>query len=209
MISITVLAAFVAACILLALTPGPNMSLIIANTLSSGLRAGLTTLAGTGTGLAILAAIAALGMTTVMALMAEWFDVVRWVGAIYLIVLGALQIRAFWRRRTDATFTPPPVSATGAYLQGLAVGLSNPKVLLFLGAFLPQFVSVDRPAGPQLAILAILFVATLIVVDVGYTILVARARRALDQNRLALLDGLAGCLLVAGGFVLATMRRPG
>jgi homoserine/homoserine lactone efflux protein len=209
MISTAVLAAFVAASILLALTPGPNMSLTIANTLSGGLRGGLTTLAGTGTALAILAATAALGMTTVMALMAEWFDVVRWVGAVYLIFLGGVQLRAFWRRRTDATFTPPVVSASGSYLQGLAVGLSNPKVLLFLGAFFPQFVSADSAPGPQLALLAALFVVTLVIVDIGYTFAVARARQALDARRLAVLDGLAGGLLVAGGVVLATMRRPG
>jgi threonine/homoserine/homoserine lactone efflux protein len=81
--------AFIAACVLLALTPGPNMSLILANTLSHGLRAGLITLAGTTTGLAVLVAAAAVGMGSMMVLMSAWFDVIRWVGALYLIYLGA------------------------------------------------------------------------------------------------------------------------
>ena len=87
-----VVAAFIATCILLALTPGPNMSLILASTLTNGLRAGLVTLAGTTTGLALLVAAAAAGMSSVMVFMSEWFDVIRWVGALYLVYLGARQL---------------------------------------------------------------------------------------------------------------------
>src|SRR5689334_4164807 len=89
-----ILLAFVAACVLLALTPGPNMALMIANTLSSGLRAGLVTLAGTTTGLIVLVTAAAAGMTSIMVFMSAWFDVVRWAGAVYLLYLGARQLWA-------------------------------------------------------------------------------------------------------------------
>lgn len=208
MISTTVLLAFLATSVLLALTPGPNMSLIIASTLSGGLRSGLVTLAGTGTGLAILSAVAAAGMSSIMVLMAEWFDVIRWAGAIYLVVLGIRQLRGWWLRRGGAVPPPPPPAAGTTYIQGLMVALSNPKVLLFLGAFFPQFVDPASDPVPQLAILATIFVVTLILVDVGYTIVVARARSALDPKKLAALDGAAGALLVAGGLVLATARRP-
>lgn len=207
MISTTVLLAFLATSVLLALTPGPNMSLIIASTLSGGLRSGLVTLAGTGTGLAILSAIAAAGMSSIMVLMAEWFDVIRWAGAIYLVVLGVRQLRGWWLRRGGALPPPPPAVGT-TYIQGLMVALSNPKVLLFLGAFFPQFVDPSSDPVPQLAVLATIFVVTLILVDVGYTVVVARARSALDPKKLAALDGAAGALLVAGGLVLATARRP-
>lgn len=206
--TLSLLAAFVATCVLLAVTPGPNMSLIIANTLAGGMRAGYTTLAGSGTGLSILALTAALGMSSIMALMAEWFDIVRWVGAVYLVFLGARQLWNFHKRRSDATFAPPAVSARNAYVQGLVVSLSNPKVLLFLGAFLPQFINPAAPALPQLMLLAVLFVLTLIVVDACYTYVVGRARQALDHRKLAVLDGVAGGLLVVGGIVLATARRP-
>jgi threonine/homoserine/homoserine lactone efflux protein len=206
--SLTVALAFIAASALLALTPGPNMSLIVANTLSGGLRAGFTTLAGTGTGLAILTATAAAGMSSVMVFMAEWFDVIRWVGAMYLVVLGVRQVLQFMRRRGDPSFAPPPVTAHTAFGQGLLVALSNPKVLLFLGAFFPQFVDPTADPVPQLALLAVLFVGTLLVVDMGYTYAVGRARKALDSNKLGLLDGLAGGLLIAGGILLATVRKP-
>ena len=84
--STQVLLAFVAACVLLALTPGPNMALMIANTLRHGLRGGLVTLAGTTTGLALLVAAAVAGMTSIMVFMSTWFDAVRWTGAVYLVI---------------------------------------------------------------------------------------------------------------------------
>jgi len=104
------LLAFAAACVLLALTPGPNMALMIANTLSSGLRGGFITLAGTTTGLAVLVAAAAAGMTSVMVFMAAWFDVVRWIGALYLVYLGASQLWRLWngRRRPYRSSCPRP-----------------------------------------------------------------------------------------------------
>ena len=208
MITPNTLALFVGACMLLAVTPGPNMSLIIANTLSGGLRGGLTTLAGTATGLAILVTVAAAGMSSVMVLMAQWFDYVRWAGAVYLIALGLRQLWGWWQRRAgDQPAAPAPAATT--YTHGLLVSLSNPKVLLFLGAFLPQFVDTSRDAVPQLATLAVVFWATLLVVDLIYTYTVARARASIDMRRLQVLDGLAGGLLLIGGLVLATARRPG
>lgn len=211
----TVLAAFVGTCVLLAVTPGPNMALIIAATLSGGLTGGLVTLAGTMTGLIILVAVAAIGMTSVMLLMAEWFDVIRWVGAVYLVFLGARQLWTWWRTRrltsvgaNEISTTARRVSQYGRYLQGVAVSLSNPKVLLFLGAFFPQFVNPGAAPGPQLALLAVLFVVVLTAVDVAYTVALARARAAVDMRRLRWLDAASGVLLVAGGLVLATARRP-
>lgn len=206
-VAFSLLAAFVAACVLLALTPGPNMSLILANTTAHGLNAGLWTLAGAGTGLAILVAVAALGLGSVMNVMSEWFDVIRWGGALYLCILGARQLWSAWRSRGGA----PAVrigSQRSWYIGGLLVSLSNPKVLLFLGAFFPQFLDPARPAGTQLAVLAVLFVVTLVLVDLSYTIVVARLRRGLNARYGRLLDGVAGGLLLAGGAVLATLRRP-
>ena len=204
--SLTVLAAFVLACILLGLTPGPNMSLIVASTLAGGLRAGLVTLAGCATGLVILVTIAVAGMSSMMVLMATWFDWVRLAGAVYLVALGARQLWSYFRRDAGAARVPPSIHAS--YLNGLAVSLSNPKVLLFLGAFLPQFVMPGADPVPQLVVLAVLFIVVLMLVDIGYTVAIARARAAIDPSRLAVLDGVAGGLLVIGGLVLATARRP-
>ena len=202
-----ILLTFVAACILLGLTPGPNMSLILASTLSSGLRAGLVTLAGTTTGLALLVAAAAAGMSSVMVFMSEWFDVIRWIGALYLVYLGARQLWLFYRRASGAAM-PSRAAGANLYFEGVLVSLSNPKVLLFLGAFLPQFVDPARDPLSQLWVLAVLFVVVLAGVDVAYTLMVARARATFDAARLRLLDGAAGVLLLLGGLALAMARRP-
>ena len=220
--TLAVAVGFVTACVLLAVTPGPNMALIISSTLGGGLRAGLVTLAGTLSGLAILVTVAAVGMTSIMVLMSEWFDVIRWLGAVYLIVLGVRQLRQFCRSRRLAASASAPEAGSGAvthddhsplstswrFVQGIVVALSNPKVLLFLGAFFPQFVSPAAPPGPQLAILSVVFLLTLATVDVCYTLAIAKARKTVDISRLRLLDAVSGALLLAGGLVLATARRP-
>lgn len=209
--SATVIAAFVVACIILALTPGPNMSLLIARTTAHGLRAGLWTLAGTSTGLIVLVGIAALGMSSVMTLVAHWFDAIRWLGAVYLCYLGIQQLRlAFGREPSRASDTPSVAIAQGGqwFTAGLAVSLSNPKVLLFLGAFFPQFLDPAMSAGSQLAVLAVLFVVTLVLTDLSWLLVLARARRSFTARHHRWLDGTAGVMLLAGGAMLATLRRP-
>jgi homoserine/homoserine lactone efflux protein len=206
--STQVLLAFVAACVLLALTPGPNMALMIANTLRHGLRGGLVTLAGTTTGLALLVAAAAAGMTSIMVFMSTWFDVVRWAGAVYLVYLGTRQLWQLRRRGAQIAIEAPPVKRGNWYLQGLLVSLSNPKVILFLGAFLPQFVDISADPVSQLTVLAVLFVVVLAAVDIATTFAVARARATFSAARLRFLDGAAGMLLLLGGLALAAMRRP-
>lgn len=209
--SSTILIAFIGTCVLLALTPGPNMALIIANVLSGGLRGGLLTLAGTTSGLAVLVTVAAVGMSSMMVLMADWFDAIRWAGAVYLAILGAMQLRSFWERRGATGALPPALKRPGAgslYLNGLLVSLSNPKTLLFLGAFLPQFVDTARDPVAQLTVFAVLFVVILAGVDVAYTYAIARARSSFSAAKLAFLDGASGVLLLAGGVALATLRRP-
>lgn len=206
--SIEVLAAFIAACVLLALTPGPNMALMIANTLGNGLRGGLVTLAGTTTGLALLVGAAAAGMTSIMVFMSAWFDVVRWLGAVYLVYLGARQLWQMRYRDVAALDRAPVVRSRRWYLQGLIVSLSNPKVILFLGAFLPQFVDMENDPVGQLTVLAVLFVVVLAAVDVVTAFAVARARTTFGATRLRVLDGVAGVFLMLGGLALAAMRRP-
>lgn len=220
--TLTVLLGFVAACVLLAVTPGPNMALIIASTLGGGLKAGLVTLAGCLTGLSILVLVATIGMNSVMVLMAEWFDVFRLAGALYLVLLGILQLHQYSQYRRSKTSEidtglaalPGNGIENGAsfagwrYAQGVMVALSNPKVLLFLGAFFPQFVVPGSPPGPQLAALGVTFILTLAVVDLTYTMAIARARATVDFRRLRVLDAVSGMLLLAGGLVLATARRP-
>lgn len=166
---------FIGACWLLAWTPGPMMALILANVSSSGLSGGLWTLAGNLTGLSFLVLAAALGMTSLMVFMSEWFDIIRWIGALYLAWLGFQRLRLAWHGGSLLK-VQADVSSRSQFLQALAVSLSNPKVLLFLGAFLPQFVDASGNVPFQLAVLAVTFVAVIGAADAIYTVAVAYMR---------------------------------
>jgi threonine/homoserine/homoserine lactone efflux protein len=126
--------------------------------------------------------------------------------------LGGRQLWLLRRRgsvKADRGQPAPTATSRGRhYLQGLLVSLSNPKVLLFLAAFLPQFVDADADPVRQLAVLAVLFVAVLATVDVAIALVAARARAGLRAAHLALADASAGVLLLAGGLALAMVRRP-
>ena len=201
----THLAAFFAASFILAITPGPTMSLVIANATAYGRRAGLLTVFGNLTGLSILLTAVVFGLSSVMVFMSTWFDVLRWVGAAYLVYLGA---RTLWKLRTPApAIASGDATSTRWFWQGLFVALSNPTVLLFLGAFLPQFIDQSAPLFGQLVVLAVIFVATLAVVDCGYALAVASARAALEGPWRRIMEGATGVLLIAGGLFIAASRR--
>ena len=118
----------------LAILPGPIVTLVIANGLRHGTRAALTNIAGAQAGLAIVIAIIAVGLTSLMATMGYWFEWVRFAGAAYLIWLGIKLFRS--TGVVTASDAPPPPPRGGFFLQGFLVLLSNPKVLVFFGAFL-------------------------------------------------------------------------
>src|SRR4051794_15285431 len=150
LMSIQVYLAFVAACIALAFLPGPVVTLVIANGLRHGARAALINIAGVQLGLAIAIGIVAVGLTTMMATMGYWFDWVRFAGAAYLVWLGIKLVRS---PAMEAPDDAPPPPRGGFFLQGLLVLLSNPKVLVFFGAFIPQFVDMTQPHFPQVVLL--------------------------------------------------------
>ncbi len=175
--SLQVYLAFVAACIALALLPGPVVTLIIANGLRHGTRAALINVAGAQVGLAIVIGIVAVGLTSLMATMGYWFDWVRFAGAAYLIWLGIKLVREPVEGiKSDE---PPPPPRGGFFLQGFLVLLSNPKVLVFFGAFIPQFMDMKQDHFPQVALLGATFMVTAAMTDAVYALLAGRARLVL------------------------------
>ena len=204
--SFQVYLAFIAACWLLAWTPGPTMALTVANTLSHDRRAGFMTIAGSITGLSLLVTAAALGMNSLMVFVATWFDLLRWIGAAYLVWLGVARLRSALAPVKQLAVANG--STRGRFSQGLAVGLSNPKVLLFLGAFFPQFIDPAQPAALQLAVLAVTFVVVIALADLAIVMLAGRMRRGVSGSRWRIMDGISGGLLLAGGALLLAVRRP-
>lgn len=194
--------AFVGASAALILMPGPNAVLIMARTLSHGRRAGFATLIGTWSGAAAQLAIVVAGLTAVAIALANVIDVIRWLGAAYLIVQGLRMI--FTRTHDKATPLAMP-RRSGLIAQGFLTGLSNPKSLVFYGAFLPQFVAADRPAGPQLVVLALTFLALAFPGDTVWIFGAGGLRRIVRSERV--IQTAAGTLLVGAGAGLALVRR--
>ena len=195
--------AFVAAVTVLMLIPGPNVALIVANSLAYGVRFGLVTVAGTASAMVLQLALTALGMTEVLGRMGVWFDYVRWIGVAYLLYLGILQ----WRSApVDLTAVKPaPKSARGMYSKAFLVSLTNPKTLFFYGAFFPQFVSPGNNLNGQLAILCASFLVIALVVDSGWATVASRARTLLAPHG-RLRNRVTGGVLVGAALALAAAR---
>ena len=196
--------AFVAACIALALLPGPIVTMVIANGLRYGTRAAMINVLGAQAGLAIVIGVVAVGLTSLMATMGYWFDWVRFAGAAYLVWLGYKLIRAPVEGvSTDQPLAPP---RGGFFLQGFLVLLSNPKVLVFFGAFIPQFMDMDKPHVPQVALLGITFMVTAVMSDGLYALLAGRARKFFSKERTRLMSRISGGFMIGGGIWLALTR---
>jgi homoserine/homoserine lactone efflux protein len=204
MIDLHLYAAFVAAVTTLMLIPGPNVALIVANSVAHGMRYGLLTVAGTSTAMVLQLGVTALGMTELLDTLGSWFEWIRWIGVAYLLYLGV----SYWRAApVDLTKTAPErKSARVMYMRALLVSLSNPKTLLFYGAFFPQFLSGGPGIGMEIALLSATFLALAVLVDGGWALLAARARRFLG-TRGKLRNRLSGGLLIGAGVGLAVARK--
>jgi threonine/homoserine/homoserine lactone efflux protein len=197
--------AFVAACIALALLPGPVVTLLIANGLRHGTRSALINIAGVQTGLAIAIGVVAVGLTSLMATMGYWFEWVRLLGAAYLVWLGIKLIRSPVEG-IAAGDTPPPPPRGGFFLQGFVVLVSNPKILVFFGAFLPQFMDMSRDHVPQVALLGATFMVIAGLTDGAYALLAGRAGKLFSAKRTRLVSRISGGFMIGGGVWLALVR---
>jgi threonine/homoserine/homoserine lactone efflux protein len=199
----TLLAGFALASVFIVVVPGPTVTVIVANALRDGARAGLLNVAGTQCGLVIILLVVALGLETVVAVMGQAFVWVKFAGAAYLIWLGIKLLRssgeigvARSRQRSDA----------GYFWQGFLVVLSNPKVLVLFGAFIPQFIDPDN-AFQQTMILGLVFMAVATIFDSLYALAAGKAGAWLTRKRVRAVEIFSGLFLIGGGIWLAALRR--
>ena len=195
--------AYVIACAVIIIVPGPNITVIIANSVRHGTRAGLANVAGTQAGMALVLAVLIAGLASVMTFISQWFDLLRLVGAAYLIWLG---IKLWCSDGKIIAGEAKPVKG-GFFLQGFLVAVTNPKILLFFGAFIPQFVDPSTGAIYQLSLLGLTFMAVATILDSCYALLAGKAGRWLSQSRVRLVERISGVALIGGGLWLALARR--
>jgi homoserine/homoserine lactone efflux protein len=197
--------AFIAACGVLIAIPGPNVALIVANSVAHGARYGLMTVAGTASAMVLQLALVVLGASALLGMLANLFDWLRWLGVAYLVWLG---VRTWRAAATDLAGTQAePRSMASIFSRGFAVSLTNPKTLLFYAAFLPQFVGAgEGEVTRQLLLLAGTFLVVAVLLDGAWALLAGRLRSLL-QARARLRNRITGSLLIGAGVGLAFARK--
>ena len=199
---------FVVAIVLLCGTPGPNMLHVMTRSVTFGARRSIAAMAGCLTALVLVLAASAAGVSALLAAWPRVFDALRYAGVAYLIFLGVKAWRGAGSPVDVGTDTlPVTVSARRLFRGGFVIGISNPKLLLFAAAFLPQFVDRASPQAPQFAIL----VATFAVVESLWYGIYAAGGRTLARHltRPALrrtFDRVTGAIFVGFGLALLGVR---
>ncbi len=210
MVSTDRLLAFAAMSFLLIIVPGPSVLFVIGRALSQGRRAALTTVLGNTLGAYVLVVAVALGVGSVVERSVLVFTVLKLAGAAYLVHLG---IKA-WRQRGALHAAIAGDSAPGGGLRtlwdGFAVGVANPKTIVFFAAVLPQFV--DREQGhvvAQMLLLGLVFNVIAVASDSVWGLVAATARDwfARSPRRLSLVGGVGGLTMVGLGITVAATGR--
>lgn len=198
--------AFLAAALVIAVSPGPGAVLSMFTGLRYGFGAALRSIAGLELALLLQLGVVALGLGAVLATSELAFTAVKFAGAAYLVWIGVHKWRA----------APEPLgegevrahSRRQLYAQGLLVNLTNPKAIVFIAALVPQFVVPEQPQWPQFAVIGATMVGVDVVVMSCYALLATRFRPLLRNPRLLRLQNrVFGGLFVGAGAILAASSR--
>lgn len=203
------LLAFVGACILVAMVPGVSTAIILRQTLRAGRGSGLAATFGNETGILLWAMAAAFGLSALVLASQVAYDVMRIVGAVLLLVMGA---QSLWQARRLKAEAADEVKAVDgwrkSYLAGFGTCLANPKAAVFAMSFLPQFVPEGQNVPLTLVTLAVVWV---LVDTLWYTLViwtVAKARAVLGRPAVRRrLEQVSGVVLIGLGVRLVLESR--
>jgi homoserine/homoserine lactone efflux protein len=204
MINLGAYLTFCIAAFALAIVPGPSVTVIVANALRYGVKAGFANVAGTVSAGLCWVFVAALGLTAAISVMGVWFDLLRYAGAAYLVWLGIKLLRS------DGTLGQAKVEArstAGFFLQAFIVTISNPKVLVLFGMIIPPFLSRGGNPTVETAMLGASFVAIAACTDSAYALLAGRAGTLLSRSRVRGIEVVSGLCLAGGGLWMALRGR--
>jgi homoserine/homoserine lactone efflux protein len=206
MIDFNTYLAFVVVSVGIIVLPGPNVLLIVATGISNGIRSALVTVLGTSTAMLLQLLVAAIGTALLAHTLADAFAVIKWLGVAYLLWLGINHLRALSANQPQQA--QPPEAAAMTFWRGFFVSMTNPKTILFFGAFLPQFVDPAVPLGTQLTLLSATFLVLAAVLDSCYALAAHSLARFVRRPSLQRWrHGISGGIFLGAGLVLALTRR--
>lgn len=206
---------YVVAVVVLTITPGPTVLMCVSNAVQFGPRRAMWSVLGSTTAIVSIMGLSALGLGAVLAASDALFTALKWLGAGYLAWLGLTAL--FARSAADLRVADGNAAAAGGprasrrqlLLQGLFVGASNPKALLFFSALFPQFLDPALPQGPQFLVLCATFVCFEVLWLTLYALLATRAKSWLQAPRRALgFQRLTGAVFLLAAGAVALSRRP-
>ena len=197
--------AFVFATVVMIALPGPSVILTVAHSISFGWKSALFTVAGATMGIAVQLLVAAIGLSSLLHVVSDAFDWLRWAGAVYLVYLGIKQ----WRSAGESlNFKSGPASGRNLFIQGLVITIPNPKSLVFIAAFLPQFIDTATPVGPQFGLIVPTFLVITFVVTSCWALVAGNVRKLFHRRRtIKTVFQTAGGLMIVAGLGLAMARR--
>lgn len=200
--------AFIGVAALLTILPGADMALMTRNVLAVGRRRAMLTIVGICAGCVIHATASALGLSAILATSATAFNIVKTLGAAYLIWIGVTSIRDASRPAVPSSAETNAHSRLGPFLQGFLTNILNPKVAVFYLTFLPQFIVPGAPVLRRSLLLASIHIAMGFVWLTAYAWFIDRLGAVLTRPRVkAWLERVTGGLLIALGARLAWERR--
>ncbi len=190
--------------------PGPSVLFVISRGVAYGRRIALMTVVGNSTGALVQMLLVALGLGAIVERSVTAYNTVKLIGAAYLIYLGVQAFRHRYKVASAAVGDAPPKTTRRIFREGFVVGVTNPKIIVFASAALPQFVDRSRGHVPlQMIILAVLFQLLATASDGTYGLLAGTARQwfARSPKRLSMISGAGGLAIVGLGVNLAFSRR--
>jgi threonine/homoserine/homoserine lactone efflux protein len=198
---------YVAAVLVLTMTPGPSVLMCVSTSVNLGPRKALVAALGSTSAIVGIMVLSALGLGATLMASESLFNALKWAGAAYLAYLG---ITSLFSTKSEIAVSGSVSATSGLKIfgQGFLVGASNPKALLFFGALFPQFISASQPQLPRFFILGVTFIAFELLWLAFYAFAAVKAKRWLQVPRRALLfNRVTGAVfLLAAGFLASTKR---
>ncbi len=209
--TLPVFAAYLAAVLVITFTPGPDMTLFLGKAVRQGRGAGMAAMLGASTGILIHTTLVALGLSALLAASVTAFSILKVAGALYLFWLAVQTIRHGSALNLDTSNRPRPAEPLyRSWLTGLGVNLMNPKIIMFMVTFLPQFVAAGDPhAAQKLVFLGIVLVVVALPFSIAMILFASRLALLLKKSPrvMRVIDWLFAGIFGAFAVRLLTVRH--